>query len=85
MPQEQQKTHRRLTGVVVKDKMDKTVVVRVDNAKTHPKYLKRLGSKSSYHAHDENNETHVGDKVVIEETRPISKTKTWRVVKIATK
>lgn len=75
-------TRRRLQGVVIKNAMNKTVVVQVDNATIHPKYLKRLVTSQRYHAHDENDAAQLGDKVVIEETRPLSKTKTWRIVKI---
>ncbi len=71
---------KRLTGVVVSDKMDKTVVVRVTRKYEHPKYKKHIEKSKKYHAHDEHNECKVGDLVVIEETRPLSKTKNWRVV-----
>ncbi|MDA0208103.1 MAG: 30S ribosomal protein S17 [bacterium] len=71
---------RRLNGVVVSDKMDKTVVVRVDRAHQHPKYLKRFSLSKKYKAHDEENAYKAGDKVIIEETRPLAKSKTWRVV-----
>ncbi len=71
---------RRLKGVVVSDKMDKTVVVEVVTVKKHLKYDKRYRSHKKYKCHDENNERKVGDKIEIEETRPISKDKRWRVV-----
>lgn len=71
---------RRLNGVVVSDKMDKTVVVRVERVIQHPKYLKRFALSKKYKAHDEENAYATGDKVVIEETRPLAKSKTWRVV-----
>lgn len=71
---------RRLEGIIVSDKMQKTVVVRVDRLKMHPKYKKRYAVSRRYKAHDEKGEYHVGDKVIIEETRPISKEKRWRVV-----
>ena len=71
---------RRLEGVVVKDTMQKTVVVRVERMKMHPKYKKRYTVSRTYKAHDEKGEYHPHDKVVIEETRPISKDKHWRVV-----
>lgn len=73
------KPKRRLKGVVASDKMDKTVVVVVTRLKKHPKYLKYYKASRRFKAHDENNEYRVGDKVVIEETRPISKEKRWRV------
>lgn len=70
----------RLTGIVVGDKMDKTVVVKVERLKTHPKYLRRYRSHTSYKAHDATNEYKTGDKVVIEETAPMSRDKRWKVV-----
>ena len=71
---------RRLQGTVVSDKMTKTVVVRVDRMKLHPKYKKRYRISAKFKAHDEKGEYHTGDKVLIEETRPLSKDKRWRVV-----
>lgn len=71
---------RKLQGTVISDKMQKTVVVRVDRMKMHPKYKKRYTVSSKFKAHDEKGEYHVGDKVVIEETRPLSRDKRWRVV-----
>ena len=70
------------TGVVVSDKMDKTVLVRVDRKVTHPLYRKTVRRSSKFAAHDEQNEAHVGDTVRVVETRPISKSKRWRVVEI---
>jgi small subunit ribosomal protein S17 len=70
------------TGVVVSDKMDKTVLVRVDRKVTHPLYRKTVRRSSKFAAHDEQNEAHVGDTVRVMETRPISKSKRWRVVEI---
>lgn len=72
---------KQLTGIVVSDKMQKTVVVEVEKVKEHPKYKKRYKVHKKYKAHDEQEEYHVGDKVVIEECRPISKEKRWRVIK----
>lgn len=66
-------------GTVVSDKMDKTVVVMVERRYAHPLYGKRVTRSKKYHAHDENNEYHVGDTVRITETRPLSKLKRWRV------
>ena len=80
MAQNTQLRRRRLQGVVVSDKMTKTVVVRVDRTKMHPKYKKRYQVSAKFKAHDEKGEFHIGDKVVIEETRPLSKDKRWRVV-----
>ncbi len=71
----------RLKGVVVSDKQEKTVVVRVESLKEHPRYKKRYKVHKRYKAHDEKGEFKEGDGVVIEETRPISKDKKWRVVK----
>lgn len=67
-------------GLVVSDKMDKTVVVAVENRAPHPKYGKTMVRTKRYKAHDEENQFHVGDRVRIQETRPLSKTKRWRVV-----
>ena len=71
---------KRLTGIIVSDKMEKTAVVRVERVKEHPKYKKRHRTHKKYKAHDEKNEYKKGDKVVIEECRPISKEKAWRIV-----
>lgn len=71
---------RRLQGVVVSDKMDKTVVVRVERLAAHRLYRKVVRIHKRYKAHDENNEARIGDVVVIEECRPISREKHWRVV-----
>ncbi|MDP2735002.1 MAG: 30S ribosomal protein S17 [bacterium] len=70
-----------LTGKVVSDKMDKTRVVEVETLKTHPKYKRRYRSHKRYKAHDETNQYKEGDRVVIEETRPMSKDKRWTIVK----
>ncbi len=72
---------RKLSGLVVGDKMQKTRTVEVSRFKKHPKYLKYYKVSTRFKAHDENNECRVGDKVVIEETRPMSKEKRWRIVK----
>ena len=71
---------RKLQGVVVSDKMQKTVVVKVERIKEHPKYKRRYKVHKKYKAHDEKGEFHVGDNVVIEETTPISKDKKWKVI-----
>ena len=71
---------RKLQGIVVSDKMQKTVVVEVERVKEHPKYKKRFKIHKKYKAHDENKEYKMGDKVVIEETTPISKDKKWKVI-----
>lgn len=72
---------RQLTGIVISDKMQKTVVVLVERIKEHPKYKQRYKTHKKYSAHDEKKEYHLGDKVVIEECRPLSKRKRWRVIK----
>ena len=69
-------------GVVVSDAMDKTVLVRIDRTMRHPLYKKTVGRSSKLAAHDEGNEARVGDTVRVMETRPLSKTKRWRVVEI---
>ena len=70
------------TGVVVSDKMDKTVLVRIDRQVRHPLYGKTVRRSSKLAAHDEANDAHLGDTVRVMETRPLSKSKRWRVVEI---
>ncbi|OGA07755.1 MAG: 30S ribosomal protein S17 [Betaproteobacteria bacterium RIFCSPLOWO2_12_61_14] len=82
---EKQKIQRSLTGRVVSDKMDKTITVLIERRVTHPLYGKIVTRSKKYHAHDEKNECHEGDLVTIEECRPISKTKAWRVAKLVEK
>ncbi len=72
-------------GVVVSDAMDKTVMVKIDRKIAHPLYKKTVRRSSKLAVHDESNEAHVGDKVRVMETRPLSKTKRWRVVEIVEK
>ena len=72
-------------GLVVSDKMDKTVVVAVQEHYRHPVYKKVMRSTYKLKAHDENNECRVGDKVLVMETRPLSKDKRWRIVEIVEK
>ena len=72
-------------GVVKSNKMNKTITVVVDRTSHHAVYDKLLRSKTSFKAHDEKNEAKIGDKVKIEETRPLSKTKRWRLVEIIKK
>ena len=74
------KIKRRLQGVVASDKMNKTRVVSVEYLRRHSKYLKHYKVTTRFKAHDENNEYKTGDKVVIEETRPMSKEKRWRII-----
>ena len=71
---------KKFTGVVVSDRMDKTIVVRVELVKTHPKYKKRYISSKRYKVHDEKNQYKVDDKVNFVECRPLSKDKRWRVI-----
>jgi small subunit ribosomal protein S17 len=73
------------TGIVVSDKMDKTVVVQVDRLVKHPVYKKYVRRRAKYKAHDENNSCQNGDRVVIRECRPLSKTKRWQVSQIVEK
>ena len=73
---------RTFKGIVVSDKMDKTVVVRVDRVKLHPKYQKRYKVSKRYKVHDEKNECKSGDKVLFSECRPLSKEKRWRIIKV---
>lgn len=76
-------THKKqqMTGVVVSDAMDKTVVVKVDIRKRHPKYHKNYTQSARFKAHDEENQYHIGDKVVIQATRPMSREKKFEVIK----
>lgn len=71
---------KRLEGIIVSDKMQKTRVVKVERFKKHPRYLKYYRVSKKFKAHDEKNEYKKGDKVIIEETRPLSKEKRWRIV-----
>ena len=78
-------SRRTLTGVVTSDKMDKTIVVAINGKKNHPLYGKGTKFTRKFKAHDENNEAHVGDTVVIMETRTISKEVHFRLVKVVEK
>jgi small subunit ribosomal protein S17 len=73
------------TGIVISDKMDKTVVVQVDRLVKHPVYKKYVRRRAKYKAHDENNSCQNGDRVVIIECRPLSKSKRWQVSQIVEK
>lgn len=75
------KQARRFTGTVVRDAMDKTIVVKVSRTKIHPIYHKRFTVSTKYKVHDEQNAYHVGEVVEFVECRPLSKDKRWRVVK----
>lgn len=72
---------KQLTGIVISDKMQKTIVVKVEQIKKHSKYKKRYKVSKKYKAHDEKEECKIGDKVIIKECRPLSKDKRWRVIK----
>ena len=71
---------RRLKGTVISNKMSRTVVVRMDRLEKHSKYRKYFRASRKLKAHDDGNETKIGDVVIIEETRPLSKDKRWRIV-----
>ena len=77
------KSQRQLTGTVVSDKMEKTVTVLVERQVMHPTIGKVVKRTKKYHAHNEGNDAKMGDRVVIEECRPLSKTKAWKVAKVA--
>jgi len=83
-PEEKMERNNRKTrvGVVVSDKADKTVTVMVERRFAHPLYGKQVAKTKKYHAHDENNEFKMGDKVLIVGTRPLSKLKRWRVAEL---
>lgn len=72
---------KQLRGVVVSDRMQKTRVVEVERIWVHPKYKKRIRVHKRYKAHDEKDEHHLGDKVIIQETRPLSKEKRWMIIR----
>ena len=84
-PAEERSDRKQRQGVVVSDKMDKTIVVSIERRRTHPLYGKIINRSKKYHAHDERNEAGVGDLVRIVETRPLSKTKRWRLAEIVEK
>jgi small subunit ribosomal protein S17 len=85
MERKKDENKKRLIGIVVKDKMDKTVVVEVERAFKHSKYHKYLRTRTTCKAHDEENKARIGDKVLIMEARPLSKDKRWVVKEIITK
>ena len=69
-------------GIVVSDKADKTITVRIDTARQHRMYKKIVRTSATLHAHDEQNEAHIGDTVRVIESRPLSRTKRWRLVEV---
>lgn len=80
-----EKVQRTLTGTVTSNKMQKSITVLIERRVKHPKYGKFINRSTKLHVHDENNECGMGDVVVIEQCRPISKTKAWRLVKVVEK
>jgi len=81
-PEHERGRHQERRGVVVSDAMDKTIVVKIDMIRSHPRYKKVIRRSVKFHAHDEQNSAHVGDVVRIVETRPLSKTKRWRLAEV---
>ncbi len=77
-----EQTARTVSGQVVSNKADKTVTVKIERTVTHPIYGKIVKRSTKMHAHDENNECQIGDFVTIEECRPLSKSKAWRLVRV---
>lgn len=85
MAEETRNLRKTRVGKVVSDKMDKTIVVAIEDNVKHPTYGKIIKRTTKIHAHDENNECSIGDKVQVMETRPLSKTKRWRLESIIEK
>ena len=84
--QKEARSHRKeRTGEVISDKMEKTIIVRVERRFPHPRFRKVVTGYKKFYAHDEKSEAKVGDRVRIEETRPLSKTKRWRLVAVVEK
>jgi small subunit ribosomal protein S17 len=81
-PEHERGRNQERRGVVVSDAMDKTIIVKVDVIKSHPRYKKVIRRSVKFHAHDERNAAHIGDVVRIVETRPLSKTKRWRLAEV---
>jgi small subunit ribosomal protein S17 len=81
-PEHERGRRQERRGVVVSSAMDKTIVVRVETVKVHPRYKKVIRRAKKFHAHDERNEANIGDVVRIVETRPLSRTKTWRLAEV---
>ena len=82
---EENKVARTVSGRVVSDKMDRTITVLVERKVKHPLYGKFIKRSTKFHAHDENNECHTGDMVTIQQCRPISKSKSWKLVEVTGK
>jgi small subunit ribosomal protein S17 len=81
-PEHERGRRQERRGVVVSDAMDKTIVVKVETVKVHPRYKKVIRRAKKFHAHDETNQAKVGDLVRIVETRPLSRTKSWRLAEV---
>jgi small subunit ribosomal protein S17 len=79
---EQQANNRMLTGRVISNKMDKTITVLIERRVKHPIYGKFITRSTKVHAHDEDNQCQIGDTVTVQQSRPLSKTKTWRLLEI---
>jgi len=75
-------TQKTRQGVVVSDKADKTITVRIDLSRRHRKYQKVVSTRTTLHAHDESNDAHIGDTVIVRESRPLSRSKRWRLVEV---
>ena len=73
---------KKITGIVTSDVQDKTIVITVTSRHTHPIYGKQYTVSRKYHAHDEKNQAHIGDRVELSESRPFSKTKTWKLERV---
>jgi small subunit ribosomal protein S17 len=82
---EQQSSNRTLQGRVISNKMQKSITVLVERQVQHPMYGKYIRRSTKVHAHDENNECQMGDVVVVEQCRPLSKTKSWRLLRIVSR
>lgn len=82
MSDDKQVQSRTAVGIVVSDKMEKSATVLIERTEKHPVYGKYMRKSSKAHCHDENNDCKIGDKVQIEECRPLSKTKSWRLVRV---
>jgi small subunit ribosomal protein S17 len=82
---EQKAIKRTLTGLVISDKMDKTITVKIERQVKHPKYGKFIKRSTKVHAHDEANECKMGDTVTVAECRPLSKSKSWQLVEVVEK
>ena len=78
----EQKIPRSVTGIVTSNRMEKTVTVKIERKAPHPLYKKYIRKSTKVHAHDEENQCQIGDVVTVQQCRPISKSKTWRLVKV---